>query len=375
MVALVAALLVVPAVQTAGTDEHLVYVGTYTGATSKGIYAYRFQPLNGKITPIGLVAETANPSFLVVHPNRRFLYAVNEVANFEGDGGSVSAFSIDTKTGQLSFLNKAASGGRDPCHLTLDKSGKWLMAANYSSGSVAVLPIRSDGTLGKASSLIQHSGSGKDPRRQEGPHAHSVNLSPDNRFLLVSDLGLDRIMIYRFNSTTGVLEANDPPFAKLSPGSGPRHLSFHPNGRFAYGINELSSRITAFFYEREHGSLREIGSISTLPKDYVGFSTAAEIEMHPDGKFLYGSNRGHDSIAVVAVGDGDMLNPVEHVSAQGKTPRQFAIDPTGNYLFAANQNSEEVILFRIDRGTGRLAFTGTVLKTPMPVCVVFVPMR
>ncbi len=228
--------------------------------------------------------------------------------------------------------------------------------------------------MGAASAFVQHSGSGKDPRRQEGPHAHSVNLSPDGRFLLVSDLGLDKILVYRFDSAKGSLAANDPPFVKLSAGSGPRHISFHPNGRFVYQINELSSTLTAFAYDADGGSLREVETISTLPQGFSGNSTTAEVAVHPDGTFVYGSNRGHDSIAVFAVkGDKCILEPVEYVSTRGKTPRHFAIDPTGNYLFAANQNSGEIVVFRIDRTTGKLTATDVVLKVPSPVCVVFVP--
>ena len=359
----------------APSREYFVYVGTYTGAAAKGIYAFRFQPSTGKTTPIELAAETVNPSFLAVHPNNRLLYAVNEVSNYEGPNGSVSAYSIDTSTGRLTFLNRASSGGNDPCHVAVDRSGKWLTAANYGSGSVSVLPIGPDGKLGEISSMVRHSGSGKDPRRQKSPHAHSVNLSPDNRFLLVPDLGIDKIMIYRLDAATGKLEANDPPFAGLDPGSGPRHLAFHPNGRFVYQINELNSTITTFVYDPVLGTLRDSATLSTLPSGFKGASTTAEIEVHPNGKFLYASNRGHDSIAVFAVkGNGGRLEPIEFVPTKGKTPRQFAIDPTGNYLFAANQHSDEVILFRIDPTRGTLTATGAVLKIPAPVCVVFVPM-
>jgi 6-phosphogluconolactonase len=358
----------------AGAREYIVYVGTYTREASRGIYAYRFQPSTGKATPIGLVAETVNPSFLAVDPERRFLYAANEISNYEGENGSVSAFSIDIKTGRLTFLDKVSSGGSDPCHVAIDRSGTWLIAANYGSGSVAVFPIGQDGTLGKAAARIQHSGSGKDPRRQEGPHAHSVLPSPDNRFLLVSDLGLDRILVYRLDVARGSLEANDPPFAGLQPGAGPRHLSFHPNGRFVYQINELNSTITAFAYDPGRGSLQGMETISTLPRGYAGTSSAAEITVHPNGRFVYGSNRGHDSIALFAVkGNQGTLEPLGYVSTKGRTPRQFAIDPTGNYLFVANQDSDEVVLFRINRRNGTLAPTGAVLKVPMPVCVVFVP--
>jgi 6-phosphogluconolactonase len=355
-------------------QEYIVYVGAYTSNAAKGIYAFRFQPSSGKTTAIELAAETANPSFLAIHPTKRLLYAANEVSNYEGRNGFLSAFAIDGKTGRLSFLNKVPSGGSDPCHVAVDKSGKWLLAANYSSGSVAVLPIGQDGTLGKISALIQHSGSGKDPRRQEGPHAHSVNLSPDNRFLLVSDLGLDKIMIYRFDAAKGSVKANDPAFVGVSPGSGPRHLAFHPQGRFVYQINELNSTLTSFAYDPVRGSLRDIGTISTLSAGFSGRSSTAEVEAHPNGKFVYGSNRGHDSIAVFAVKESEGVPVlIGHVPTQGKNPRHFAVDPTGNFLFAANQNSDQVVLFRIDRETGMLTPTGDVLSIPTPACVIFMP--
>jgi 6-phosphogluconolactonase len=369
-----AILLIAPEIQTAATGDYLMYVGTYTAKESKGIYAYRFHPQNGETTSLGLVAESINPSFLAVSPDHLYLYAVNEFSNFEGKNGGISSFAINPRTGALTFMNKVSSGGNDPCHLTIDQFGKWLFVANYSSGSVAVFPITVDGRLSKASTLIQHSGSGKDPQRQAGPHAHSVTLSPDSRFLLVTDLGLDKVMIYRFDIVKGTLKANDPPFIKLNPGSGPRHLSFHPNGRFVYGINELSSTLTAFAFDSDRGSLREIETISTLPRDFSGENITAEIEVHPDGKFIYGSNRGHDSIAVFAIkADKSIVEPVEYVSTQGKTPRHFAIDPTGNYLLVANQNSGEIVVFQIDRATGKLIATGAVLKVPNPVCIVFVP--
>ena len=374
--AIAAAFTGAPLLRTEEMDEYLVYVGTYTGGTSKGIYAFRFQPPSGKAVSMGLAAESASPSYLAVHPDGRHLYAVNEFTAFEGKNGSVSAFSIDAKTGQLKFLNKVSSGGRDPCHLTIDRYGKWLIVANYSSGNVSVFSIKEDGSLGASSALVQHSGSGKDQRRQEGPHAHSVTFSPDERFLLVSDLGLDKVMIYRFDRIKGSLTANDPPFVALNAGAGPRHLSFHPNGRFVYQINELNSTLTVFAFDPDRGSLREAETISTLPQDFSGANSTAEVEVHRDGAFVYGSNRGHDSIAVFAIrGSKGMLEPVEYVSTQGKTPRQFAVDPTGNYLFAANQNSGEVVLFQINRATGKLSATGTVLKVPNPVCVVFVPLR
>lgn len=362
-----------PAERPAGNGEYFVYIGTYTRGESKGIYAYRLQVPTGELTSLGLAAETPNPSFLALHPSRRFVYAVSEIATYEGQkSGAVSGFAVDPKTGKLSFLNKAASGGGGPCHLVVDKAGKNVLVANYGGGSVAVLPVRKDGRLAEASAFVQHSGSSVNPKRQQGPHAHSINLSPDNRFAVAADLGLDQVLVYRFDPSKGSLAANDPAYAKVNPGAGPRHFAFHPDGRFAYVINELQSTVTAFAYDAGRGVLKELQTITTLPKDFAGENYTAEVQVHPTGKFLYGSNRGHDSIAVFAVDAAKgTLTPVEHVSTQGKTPRNFGIDPTGSYLFAANQNTGNIVIFRIDAKTGRLKPTGQVLEVPSPVCVKF----
>jgi len=351
--------------------EWIVYVGTYTRQTSKGIYAYRFEAATGKLTSIGLAVETSNPSFLAVHPNQRFLYAVGE-----GSTGITSAFAIERGTGRLKLLNTVSSKGNGPCHIAFDRSGKWVFVANYGSGSTAAFPVRDDGTLGEASASIQHSGSSADPRRQEGPHAHSVNISPDNRFLVVTDLGLDEALVYRFDVTRGTLTPNDPPFAKVAAGSGPRHFTFSPNGRFAYVVNEMKSSVSAFDYDKSHGSLKETQTLSALPNNFSGANSGAEIVIHPDGQFLYSSNRGHDSIAVFGVDrKSGQLKSNTWVGTGGKTPRSFAIDPTGAYLFAANQNSDSVVVFRIDRTTGGLRATGGVLEIPSPVSVVFAAVR
>jgi 6-phosphogluconolactonase len=355
--------------------DYLVYVGTYTvQKSSKGIYVYRFDSATGKLTSRGLAAETVNPTFLAVHPNRRFLYAANEISNYGGQqSGGVSAFAIDRGTGKLTFLNEVASRGADPCYVAVDKTGKYVLVANYTGGSVAVFPVREDGRLGAASAFVQHAGSSVNPARQEGPHAHSINLSPDNRFAIAADLGLDELLVYRFDPTQGTLAGNNPAFAKVNPGAGPRHFSFLPSGSFAYVINEMGSTVTAFSYDAAGGVLRALQTISTLPKGFAGQNDDAEVQAHPSGKFLYGSNRGHDSIAVFAIEAGrGTLTPVEHVSTQGKTPRNFGIDPTGSYLFAANQDSDNIVVFRIDPKTGRLTATGQTLEVPSPVCVKFV---
>jgi 6-phosphogluconolactonase len=359
-------------------NKYLVYVGTYTeeGSASKGIYAYRFDSDTGKVTSIGLAAETINPSFLAVHPNHRFLYAVNEVGTYKGaKSGAVSAFAIDRATGKLTLLNEVASKGADPCYITVDKTGKYVLVANYSGGSVAVFPVLPDGRLGEASAFTQHIGHGTDPQRQEGPHAHSIDLSPDNRFAMVDDLGLDETLAYKFDSTKGSL-APDPVFAKADPGAGPRHFAFHPNGHFAYVINEMQSSVTAFGYDGKAGVLHPLQTISTLPKGFTGENTDAEIEVHPSGKFLYASNRGHDSIAVFAIdATKGTLTLVEYVPTKGKTPRSFEISPGGSLLFAANEKSNNVVIFRIDQQTGRLTPTGQTLDVAEPVCVKFVPIE
>jgi 6-phosphogluconolactonase len=356
--------------------EYMIYVGTYTATESRGIYAYRFNPMTGETASAGLAVEAVHPSFLAVHPNRKFLYAVNEVSDYSGRNGSISAFAMDLTTGRLKLLNRTSSGGSYPCHLAVHRSGRWLTVANYGSGSVSLLPIQEDGRVGAISMLVVHRGWGADPRRQEGPHAHSVDFSPNGRVLLVCDLGLDKVMIYRLDADEGSLRSNNPPYVALSPGSGPRHLSFHPNSRFVYAVSELKSAISVFHYDRGRGSLREMQTLSALPEGFAGANLAAEIQVHPDGRFAYVSNRGHDSIAVFSIDERKgTLKTVDYVPTRGKTPRYFALDPTGGYLFAANQDSGEVVLFRVDRKTGRLSFTGTVLKVPSPACMLFVPIR
>ena len=362
----------------AAKGEFIAYVGTFTTTQkSKGIYACRFQPATGTLTPADLVVETANPTFLAVDPSRRFLYSVNAIANYEGQtAGSISSFSIDAKTGGLKLLNRVSSRGAGPTHLVVDQTGRCLLAANFTGGSVAAFPVKGDGSLGEASSFYQHTGSSLNPRRQAGPHAHSVNLAPDNRFVLVADLGLDQVLSYRLDPGKAVLTVNDPSFVKVSPGSGPRHMAFHPNGRFAYVINEMLSTVTAFAYDPARGSLKELQTISTLPKDFSGRNTAAEVAVDRTGRFLYGSNRGHDSIALFTIDPRNgTLTLVEQVSAQGKAPRYFTFDPTGTYLLAANQDSDNIVLFRADQRTGRLTPAGRSIEVPSPVCVVFVPAR
>jgi 6-phosphogluconolactonase len=359
--------------------KYFVYVGTYTedGSKSKGVYAYRFDPETAEITPVGLAAETINPSFLAVHPNHRFLYAVNEVRSYKGQkSGGVSAFAIDRATGKLKLLNQVASKGADPCYITVDKTGKYVLVANYTGGSVAVFPVGEDGRLAEASAFVQHTGQGTNPERQEGPHAHSIDLSPDNRFAIVDDLGLDETIVYKFDSAKGLLIPSGPQFGKADPGAGPRHFAFHPNGKFAYVINEMGSSVSAFGFDGTAGVLHPRQTTSTLPKGFAEHNDDAEIEVHPSGKFLYASNRGHDSIAVFAIDSNKgTLSLIEHAATKGKTPRSFEIDPTGSLLFAENEKSNNIVIFRIDPQTGRLTDTGKVLEVVEPVCVKFVPIE
>jgi 6-phosphogluconolactonase len=347
-----------------------VYFGTYTWGdnSSRGIYRSVLDLETGNLSDPVLVAEARNPSFLEIHPNRKFLYAVSEA----GGAGSVSAYAIDTDAGDLELLNQQPSGGAGPCHVSIDHAGRNLLVANYGSGSASVIPIEPDGRLGEPTGFVQHEGSSVNPNRQKEPHAHSINVSPDDRFAFVADLGIDRIMIYRLDLEKGTIVANSPPFARVKPGAGPRHFVFHPNGKYAYVINELDCTVAAFAYESASGALREIQTVTTLPKDFRGFNTCAEVRVHPSGKFLYGSNRGHDSIAVYRVDLADgTLTFVEHETADIKTPRNFNIDPMGKFCLVANQDSDSVVVFRIDQETGALEPTGHKTSIAKPVCVRF----
>ena len=349
----------------------LVFFGTYTRTDSQGIYTYRMDPESGALERLSVVSGIENPSFLALHPNGRYLYAVSEIAEFEGrKTGTVSAYSIDSASGQLSFLNLQPSHGAIPCHLVVDRTGRTLLLANYTGGNVASFPIDSEGRLGPAASVIQHEGSSVDPVRQTGPRAHSINLDPENRFAVAADLGTDEVLVYRFDAGTGELEPNTPPSVSVDPGGGPRHFAFHPNGRFGYVINEMGSTVTAFRYDGEKGTLEPIQTITTLPEDFEGVTHTAEVRVHPSGRFLYGSNRGHDSIAIFTIDqETGRLTAQGQEPTRGKTPRNFEIDPTGTWLLAANQDSDSVVVFRIDSQTGALEANGQTADVPMPVCI------
>ncbi|MDC0325343.1 lactonase family protein [bacterium] len=356
------------------SDSYKVYVGTYTGNDSEGIYAFGLDKETGKLTSdIKLVAKTENPSFLALHPTKPLLYAVNETGSFNDQPtGAVTAFRLNEKDGSLELINQVASRGKAPCHLEVDASGGSVLVANYTSGTVAVLPIEKNGELGTTADVVQHLGSSVNPQRQEGPHAHCINLDGHHRFAVAADLGVDKVFVYPFDAERKRFDVFKASSVSLKPGAGPRHFAFHPNNRFGYVINELNNTVTALKWDSKKGKLSEIQSISTLPDDYEGGNSTAELFIHPTGQFLYGSNRGHHSIVVYRVDkESGRLTYVENESTQGETPRSFGIDPRGKFLLAANQASSSIVVFEIDQATGALNATGTRIDVPTPVCVIF----
>lgn len=358
-------------------EEMLVYVGTYTRGESEGIYVYRLDSSSGALKLLSTATGVDNPSFLSVDLRQRYLYAVNEVAEFADEpGGAVSAFSIAPKTGELRYLNQQPSHGTSPCHLSVDKTGQFVLAANYGSGSVSIFPIQNNGQLGEATDVIQHEASDTEPERRKAPHAHSVVLDPANCYAFAPDLGLDRVMMYRLDLVRGKLIPNDEPWVQVKAGTGPRHFVFHPGCKYAYLINELDNTVIAFTYDEAQGILREMQTISTLPEAFTGTSYCADVHVSPSGEFLYGSNRGHDSIVIFAIHEGTgKLTFVGCEPTQGENPRNFAIDPTGTFLLAANQDTDTIVTFRLDRQTGRFTSTGHVAEVPMPVCVKIISVK
>lgn len=362
-------------VQAQTTGNLRVYFGTYTSEHSKGIYLSTLDVKTGKLAPAELAGEERNPSFVAIHPSQRFLYSVSEISDFGGKRvGGVSSFSIDPQTGRLTRLNQQPSGGEGPCHLTVDQAGKNVLVANYGGGSVAVLPINDNGELSPPSSTIKHQGSSVDTKRQGAPYAHSINLDSANKFAYAADLGLDKVLIYRFDASQHSLTPNDPAFGIVPPGSGPRHSAFHPSGKYLFVNNELTSTVTSFARDAGSGALKEIVTLSTLPQPTPGNSTA-ETVVHPNGKFVYVSNRGHDSLAIFKIDESSgRLTALGHHSSGGKTPRNFNIDPSGTYLLAANQDTNKVVVLKINSDTGALSDTGNSIDVGRPVCVKFVPM-
>jgi 6-phosphogluconolactonase len=361
--------------------NYIFFVGTYTegGSQSKGIYAYNYDAGSGKVAPLGLAAETTNPSWIAISPNGHFLYAVNEVSNYQRpNSGGLSAFSIGRDkdgrpTGKLTFLNELVTQGADPCYVTIDKTGKYALVANYTGGSLVIYRIHDDGTLDGVSAFMEHQGHGPNLQRQRSAHVHSVDLSPNNRFAYVDDLGIDGLLVYKFDGTKGVLAANSSKYATFDPGAGPRHFALHPSSKFAYVVSEMQGTVTMFANDPVTGTLERLQTISTLPTDFKGEIADAEVEVHSTGKFLYASNRGSaNSIAVFTIdAEKGTLTPIEYIPTQGKAPRSFEIDPTGTLLFVANQQSNNIVIFKIDEKTGRLTPTGQELDAASPVCVKF----
>jgi 6-phosphogluconolactonase len=381
-------------------NDFFMYVGTYTGfkyvhhsktwgvgeSHSKGIYVSRFHAATGEVSEPELAAEVVNPSFLTISPNHRFLYAVSEDPLSLGpplDHSSyVSSFAIDPSTGKLRLLNSVPASGTSTCFISIDKTGKYVMMANFGSGSVSVVRVKEDGSLGELTAFIQNVGHSVDPSIQTEPHPHWIGVSPDNRYVIVSDLGLDKVLIFRFDAETGKLSPPDPPFATVYPGGGPRHFAFDPSGKFGYQLSEMSGMVDVYAWDPSKGTLTGIQRAHTVPHDFFGGNHSGEIEIHPNGKFLYESNRrtqsefvrGPESIGVFAMDPRNgTLTPVEQVDSGGIMPRNFKIDPTGAYLFSANQLTNNIVLFKIDSATGRLKKTGTEIKVDTPACIQFAP--
>jgi 6-phosphogluconolactonase len=353
----------------------MVYVGTYTHTDSviraEGIFIYRLEPGMGTLTFVGTVAGIMNPSFLSISADSRFLYAVNELAEFNGQpGGGISGFAIDSQSGLLTLLNTQSTGGAAPCHVSIDEEARLALVANYYGGSIAVFPIARDGHLGDAIQIIHHHGSSVNVLRQEAPHVHSILLDRAAHYALVADLGMDKIVIYRIdraNPTKPLLKEHE---VTVDPGSGPRHMVFHPTGHLLYLANELSSTVTVYAYNENDGTLCALQSVSTLPEGFVGTNFCADIHVAPSGMYLYVSNRGHDSITVFAIDQATgYLTLVEFVPTRGKTPRNFVLDPTGPWLLVANQDSDNLVQFRVDKASGKLIATGQAFVVPNPVCV------
>jgi len=352
----------------AKAQQHYLITGTYTTGKSEGIYVYRFNSNDGS-AKVASSAKISNPSFVAVSPDEKYVYSVEENAANKGLGGEITAFSFDKKTGTLSFLNRQPSGGDHPCYVSVDKTGKWVAAGNYTSGSLSILPVMADGSLGAVTTTIKHEGLGPSKPRQNSPHVHCTFFSPDNRFLFVPDLGIDKVMIYAFDETTGKLTPAKQPFAESVPGSGPRHICFHPSNKYAYLLQELSGTVTAFKYK--NGKLKSRQVISSMPAGDTSFAGSADIHVSPDGKFLYASNRGEsNTIAIFSIDQRNgKLSLVGHQSTLGKTPRNFNFDPSGNFLLVANQNSDAIVIFKVDKQTGLLTDTNNRIDAGKPVCL------
>ncbi|HMD60243.1 MAG TPA: lactonase family protein [Opitutaceae bacterium] len=349
--------------------EMFVYFGSHGFGPNIGFSLARFDSETGLLTQPRFLLEAREPAFFVIHPDGRHLYAC-----ISGEPGGVAAYAIDPQTGALTFLNRELAGGGDTSFISLDRTGRYALAANYDGGSAAVFAIRPDGALGDWTAFVQQAGRGADPVRQTHAYAHSIVPDPTNRFALVADLGVDKVFVYRFDARDGTLKPNDPAFAAVAPGSGARHVRFHPNGRWVYVINEMASTISGFNWASASGALAEFQTVSTLPAGFSGKNATAEVEVHPNGRFLYASNRGDDSLAFFAIDqDTGRLGLVGHVPSGGRMPRNFALDPTGNWIICTNHDSDNAVVFRIDASTGRLVQAGRPVSVPSPYCERFLP--
>lgn len=348
-------------------NNHYLLIGTYTSTTSPGIYVYRFNSLTGDFDSVS-TAKTSNPSFLCVGPDKKFVYAVEENAN-KGNGGKVAALAFDAEPGKLSIVNEQASGGDDPCYVAIDKTGKWIAVANYTSGSLSILPVNNDGSLSAATTTIQQTGYSVNSERQQGPHVHCTIFSNDNKYLFATDLGTDKVMVYLFDEKTGKLTETTPGYIMIKAGAGPRHLTFHPNNKYAYLIEELTGTVSVYRYK--NGDFSLLQNTSALPPDYLGSVGSADIHTSPDGNFLYASNRGEsNTIAIFRINKKNgWLSLAGHQSTLGKTPRNFGFDPSGNFLLVANQESDDIVIFKVDKKTGLLSDTGKRILAGKPVCV------
>lgn len=347
-----------------------LYIGTYTNQGSQGIYVARFNPETGALSAPELAGEAQNPTFLALHPSGKYLYAANEVANYKGErAGMVTAFAIDPKTAKLTFVNQVSSHGAGPCHVALDRKGEALLVANYGGGSVAAFTIAGDGRVRESTSFHQHFGKGADPKRQERAHAHSINASPGNRFAVAADLGTDSIYLYRLDAHRGMITPHTPESVKTAAGAGPRHFAFHPDGKHGYAVNELDNTVTSYEWDEQTGTLTPKGSVRTLPESFKETSYTAEILVHPSGKYVYASNRGHDSIAVFSLENPVAPKPVQHMSTGGVQPRNFTLDKTGKWLLAANQRTGNIAVFSVDAASGKLTDTGKRIEVSAPVCL------
>ncbi|GAB3987570.1 lactonase family protein [Spirosoma daeguense] len=352
----------------AQSGKEIMYVGTYSLRGSEGIYVFEFDRKAGTMQPLQSVSNVKSPSFLALHPSGNYLYSVNEGAD---KSGGVSSYAVDKATGKLQFLNSQSSLGAGPCHISVDKTGKTAFVSNYGGGSLAVLPIKSDGTLGEPTDKVQDEGSGPNTKRQEKAHVHSATLAPDNRFLYVADLGIDKVNIYDIDLVNSKVKPANPAFASVSPGSGPRHFTFHPNGKYAYLVEELTSTVAAFTLNAKTGELTLIqDNVKTLPENFTEQNTSADIHIDPSGKFLYQSNRGYNGLAIFAIGNDGKLTKVGEQLTEGKTPRNFLIDPKGEYIFVAHQDTDNITIFKRDAKTGKLTYTGQSVKVPAPVCII-----